>query len=725
MTFEEKLDRAKVGSKAAYESLCLACIDSLYTAALISLKNYRAAANAVSSAISDGYTGISRIRDERHLRSWLVHELTKNTVDKLKEFKAEGTVHTASGVFADSGKLPDVERLVFAITACFGYTVHEISILTGMAENTVSDKLSSAKERLGDAYGAMTDEAAAFKAPETLKEKYRGFDESVARLERTASLPDIPVVQAPDITPPVVVEAPEPVQMQVVQETAVMEPVRPEEIAAEQVNEADTLEMPIPIPETDSDDEDVFVEETPEDEEEEDEDAAEEPAGSLPDAEESFTRQDAGNESGTFDAQTFISVVSAEKMKGSEFLRLIGNTRISNSVYREIETNPHLSKKRLIELLEQSPLTEADYYKMLTAIKHRREMLDAKEENRLALERAGLFDGSRRGRYKRRPKEAPQTELQMAIGLDAGKNDVSRERSDAYEPHGTYGDTAERDIVVPVRAVYERSGPVHPVIHPPAADAAMPMTAEPEDDDGAFTPVLTDDMFDEDGNTAEIPLIDEKMQEKYQPAPIVEPEYPAEEAPAEAAPVPAVSMKEEQPETFAATAGIHPVAGLSDTRPFEARFDMLEQEAAVRGSEEHGEGESITTDPLDNMTVTQIIEGAIPTEAGNSSAVGFAPDVKVSFDDTGELPVQALSEAEEDLPEEIPGPVGEDDDTAGERERYKGEEYFYDDSKYHEGDNRGKIIFCIVCAVLLAAGAALLYFMTSKSSDDGEDRARR
>ena len=83
MTFEEKLDRARTGSRAAYESLCLSSVDGLYTAAIIALKDEKTAKAAVISAINDGYAGISRIRDERHLRSWLVHELTKNAVDML------------------------------------------------------------------------------------------------------------------------------------------------------------------------------------------------------------------------------------------------------------------------------------------------------------------------------------------------------------------------------------------------------------------------------------------------------------------------------------------------------------------------------------------------------------------------------------------------------------------------------------------------------------------
>ena len=217
MTFEEKLDRAKVGSKAAYESLCLGSADSLYTAALIALKNEQIAKSVVMAAVADGYAGISRIKDEKHLRSWLVHELTKNTVDKLKEMKSSGVNNTASGTFADTGRLPDVERLVFSIAAAFGYGTREISVLTGMSESAVSDKLFSAKARLGSKYEEYMTSAVSFKAPDTLKDRYRSFDESVARLERTAVIPEIPVVQAPEIVQPAVVEAPELVNVPVEQ----------------------------------------------------------------------------------------------------------------------------------------------------------------------------------------------------------------------------------------------------------------------------------------------------------------------------------------------------------------------------------------------------------------------------------------------------------------------------------------------------------------------------
>lgn len=114
-------------------------------------------------------------------------------------------------------------------------------------------------------------------------------------------------------------------------------------------------------------------------------------------------------------AETFINVISKEHIKGKEFLRLLGNTRISNSAYREIEQNPDLTKARLIQLLDESPLTEADYYKLLSALKHRREIIEAKEENRTKLEKAGLMDSYRPVKNHLAPKEEKKSDLALAL----------------------------------------------------------------------------------------------------------------------------------------------------------------------------------------------------------------------------------------------------------------------------------------------------------------------
>lgn len=73
-------------------------------------------------------------------------------------------------------------------------------------------------------------------------------------------------------------------------------------------------------------------------------------------------------------ASAFIKVVKYHRLTGSEFLRILGNSKISNSAYQEIENNPGLTVKRLIELLEESPLTPADYEKLIIAVQRLAEL---------------------------------------------------------------------------------------------------------------------------------------------------------------------------------------------------------------------------------------------------------------------------------------------------------------------------------------------------------------
>lgn len=73
-------------------------------------------------------------------------------------------------------------------------------------------------------------------------------------------------------------------------------------------------------------------------------------------------------------ASAFIKIVRYHKLTGSEFLKVLGNSKISNKAYQEIETNPGLTVKRLIELLEESPLTSADYEKLIIAVQRMAEL---------------------------------------------------------------------------------------------------------------------------------------------------------------------------------------------------------------------------------------------------------------------------------------------------------------------------------------------------------------
>ena len=84
-------------------------------------------------------------------------------------------------------------------------------------------------------------------------------------------------------------------------------------------------------------------------------------------------------------ASAFIKIVRHNHLTGNEFLSLLGNSKISNKAYQEIESNPDLTVKRLIEILDESPLTSADYEKLIVAVQRTAKL---KEETKAKLDAA-------------------------------------------------------------------------------------------------------------------------------------------------------------------------------------------------------------------------------------------------------------------------------------------------------------------------------------------------
>lgn len=335
MTAAEKLERAKNGDRSAYDLLCGESADGLYAVALFTLGRSGDAREAVLNAFRDGYARIAQIRDGAHLRAWLARELTKHLVAKIKELRAEGTEPAGTGPFA---ALPSLDRIVCALAHVFHYSVHEISVITGLPPETVERKLSESERKLGAAKEPLSQRIAEIRFP----------GEKQKKLSVPAAVSE-----------------------------ARQKPPKPSE-----------SEEP---PKTDA-------------------------AGGKP-----------------LDARTFIGVVSAQRIKGKDFLQLIGNTRISNDVYREIRENPNLTKERLISLLESSPLTSEDYYKLLSAVKQRSELLEWKEKKEERRKRTEAADQSAAGGET--AKKTPAARTDAGTSAPAPKKKENRaEKTGPFTP---------------------------------------------------------------------------------------------------------------------------------------------------------------------------------------------------------------------------------------------------------------------------------------------------
>ena len=406
VTFTEYLKTARDGDKNAYGMLCNDSADGLYAIAYLTLNTSEDAEEAVRSAFSDGFSAINRIKDRGHLRAWLARELTKHIVNRLKQYRAEGEPTPedtdAHRIFS---QLSGLDRLVCSLKLTYGYDSHEISIITGLPEEAVARKLENSDKKLGAQKAAVSRCIMGCKAPESLytTEKPRlipfnpppyvtqtiDINNEAAETPSTAKK-----IEFSDIS-----EKPHPAQEQM-SAAALKTPAEaeiPTENKAEKIEFSDISEKPQSVQEQAS----AAARETPAETEIPAENKAEKiefsdisekphpaqeqmsaatletPAETeIPTENKAKSTQEQAsaekhNAPREIDARMFIGIISAQHIKGGEFLQLMGNTRISNSAYREIEQNPNLTKERLITLLEESGLTTADYYKLLTAVKQR------------------------------------------------------------------------------------------------------------------------------------------------------------------------------------------------------------------------------------------------------------------------------------------------------------------------------------------------------------------
>lgn len=457
MTAAEQLERAKSGDRSAYDLLCAESADRLYAAAVLTLGRPEDARDAVKNAFRDGYARIAQLRDSAHLQAWLSRELTKHLVARIKEYRAEGIEPPGEDRFS---QLPSLDRIVCVMAYAFHYNIHEISVITGLKDETVERKLIDSEKKLGEEKAAILQKIEEIRFPEETRfpEKTRLTEEKQKKLAIPTPFPS--EARADRAEPPM----PE-------RDRLPEEKLLPEKEAPAERSDA-AKPAPTPTAETES------------------------VSGGKP-----------------LDARTFIGVVSAQRIKGKEFLQLIGNTRISNDVYREIRENPNLTKGRLVELLESSPLTSEDYYKLLSAVKRRSELLEwkeKKEEQRRQTERAGLFTVERKkpaGKSAAAEKPLPVKASAEKPAPAQKKKETRPENTGPFTPPvdtavlGRLSGEEEEKPAKKKKARIEETGPFTPVLaeeaekpaprkkpDAPASEVFRPTVPDLDDDEEAEKP---------------------------------------------------------------------------------------------------------------------------------------------------------------------------------------------------------------------------------------------
>ncbi len=103
-------------------------------------------------------------------------------------------------------------------------------------------------------------------------------------------------------------------------------------------------------------------------------------------------------DSGEITAGKFLKKLREMKISGSEFLELLGNSRIGNIEFRRIEENPHLRFDELLQILDGSNLGDEDYRTMLAVATGRRQQSEERKKReeetlrRVSLEEKGYAE---------------------------------------------------------------------------------------------------------------------------------------------------------------------------------------------------------------------------------------------------------------------------------------------------------------------------------------------
>lgn len=170
--FSELVKKAKKGDSKAFAELYSAIYKELYYYALCNLNNQDDAADAVSDAVLDAFTGIKNLRDENAFKGWMIKILTAKIKRKQAEYVKDREYLATTSAVDDDGddvtldipvteskyegielldhieSLSQNEKMCFSLNAVYGYTSDEISKITGINPATVRTYLARGKTKL-------------------------------------------------------------------------------------------------------------------------------------------------------------------------------------------------------------------------------------------------------------------------------------------------------------------------------------------------------------------------------------------------------------------------------------------------------------------------------------------------------------------------------------------------------------------------------------------------
>ena len=190
-------------------------------------------------------------------------------------------------------------------------------------------------------------------------------------------------------------------------------------------------------------------------------------------------------DNGEITAGKFLKKLREMKISGSEFLELLGNSKIGNIEFRRIEENPHLRFDELLQILDGSNLGDEDYRTMLSVATGRRQQSEERRRReeetlrRVSLEEKG---------YVQEPNPVVTEKKSETVITEAPPVEKIIEKTPSVTTDETEEDLSSMMIeVLPSPAAPEiTEDNSSSVIEEAAEDNSFPVTEEVTEDNSSY-----------------------------------------------------------------------------------------------------------------------------------------------------------------------------------------------------------------------------------------------
>lgn len=136
-------------------------------------------------------------------------------------------------------------------------------------------------------------------------------------------------------------------------------------------------------------------------------------------------------------AGVFLRKLKELKISGSDFLELLGNSKIGNMEFRRIEENPHLKFDELLQILDNSVLSGEDYRMIIAVANQRKELAEQRKRREEETLRRMTEELAKNKNVHKEENDETKSAKSDSIGVSENTASAHEEIADDKTPENT------------------------------------------------------------------------------------------------------------------------------------------------------------------------------------------------------------------------------------------------------------------------------------------------